>query len=284
MAPETKRLRENTSTDLKKDRPNETLSTTLIELVEQKFAEQTASITATITASIQKSEDRILQEMHEKVNVMSGKIEELTQRVHQLEKEVAVVEKLKERMMQLEAETQDAQTLGGRVGEIEARVATQANESIAADLRVHGVPYQDNENLKSLFHTLCFNLKLTPPPRIREAFRISPRRPNPTVDPIIIIKFEHVRDKAAILRAAGAYRREFKQPLTLQLLGMNSPAAVYLNEQLSRENYEIFREARRLKRLKRLFWVFTRRGIVHVTQCVGAEVMCVESMQKLYDL
>ncbi|XP_041563963.1 leucyl-cystinyl aminopeptidase [Drosophila elegans] len=50
----------------------------------------------------------------------------------------------------------------------------------------------------------------------------SPRRPNPTVDPVIIIKFEHVADKVVILRAAGAYRRGVKQRLTPQLLGMNS--------------------------------------------------------------
>lgn len=72
-----------------------------------------------------------------------------------------------------------------------------------------------------------------------------------------------MRDKAAILG----------------MLGMNSPAAIYLNDQLSRENYEIIKEVMRLKRLKRLFWVFTQRGFVHVTQGVRAEVICVESIE-----
>lgn len=117
-------------------------------MVEQKSAEQTANITATATASIQKSEDCTLLEVHEKVNGMSGRIEEFTQGVHQLEKEVTVVEKLKKRMMRPYAETQEAESLGGWVGEIEARVTTQANERISADLSVHGVPYKDSENLK----------------------------------------------------------------------------------------------------------------------------------------
>jgi len=67
--------------------------------------------------------------------------------VHQLEREVAVAKK---RMMHLEAETQEAHHLGGQVGEIGERVATQVNQNIATDLRVHGVPNQDNENLKFL--------------------------------------------------------------------------------------------------------------------------------------
>jgi len=41
-----------------KDRPTADVSPMLVELVEQKLAEQTASITARINALIQKSEDQ----------------------------------------------------------------------------------------------------------------------------------------------------------------------------------------------------------------------------------
>jgi len=35
----------------------------------------------------------------------------------------------------------------------------------ACELRMHGVPFLDGENLKTLYHKLCFSLLLTPPPK-----------------------------------------------------------------------------------------------------------------------
>jgi len=50
-----------------------------------------------------------------------------------------------------------------------------------------------------------------------------------------------------MLRHAAEYRRTHKKPLVLGLLGLNSNTAIYLNEQLTKEKYNIFKKAMTLK-------------------------------------
>jgi len=70
---------------------------------------------------------------------------------------------------------------------------------------------------------------------------------------------DHVREKAALLRAVGEHRQTIKSQLSIQLIGFDSPAFIYLNEQLTKTNYEIFKHAMRLKKQKCVAAVFTRR-------------------------
>jgi len=50
---------------------------------------------------------------------------------------------------------------------------------------------------------------------------------------------DHVREKAALLRAIGVHRQTTKSQLSLQLIGFDSPALIYL--QLTKTNYEILK-------------------------------------------
>ncbi|XP_041449628.1 uncharacterized protein LOC121404360 [Drosophila obscura] len=122
--------------------------------------------------------------------------------------------------------------------------------------------------------------------RRRDIYRMRPNKnlSHSIVDPIIIVKLELVRDKAALLRNIGMYRRETKQPLTLQLLGLNSPAPVYVNEQLTRENYQIFREALKMKKHRKQQSVFTRRGMVHVKVTQESEIWEVLKIEDLREM
>jgi len=72
------------------------------------------------------------------------------------------------------------------------------------------------------------------------------------------------REKIKLLSQVGMYRREHKKQLSLQFLGFNSEAFIYINEQLFKEHYLIFKEPMRMKKHKILTAVFTRRGLVHV--------------------
>jgi len=51
------------------------------------------------------------------------------------------------------------------------------------------------------------------------------------------------REKIMLLGQVGMYRREHKKQLSLQFLGSNSEAIIYINEQLLKEYYLIFKEA-----------------------------------------
>jgi len=93
---------------------------------------------------------------------------------------------------------------------------------------------------------------------------------------------DHVREKAALLRAIGVHRQTTKSQLSLQLIGFDSPALIYL--QLTKTNYEIFKHAMRLKKQNRVAAVFTRRGDVFVKPIDGGEAYYVQSSNELSDL
>jgi len=97
-----------------------------------------------------------------------------------------------------------------------------------------------------------------------------------SVDPVVIIRMENHHEKITLLRCIGAYRRAAKQQLCLHMMGFDSQAALYVNEQLLREHYVIFKEAMKLKKRRLLSAVFARRGLVHV-RC-SDNIYCIESM------
>jgi len=108
---------------------------------------------------------------------------------------------------------------------------------------IHGIPCMADENLRTIFNSLCFALNITPTPRPLDIFRVRPgKAASSIVDPAILIKLKHLGDKAKILEAIGQHRRDKKPQPNLQMLGFDSEALFYVNEQLTRENYELFRK------------------------------------------
>ncbi|XP_070141560.1 uncharacterized protein [Drosophila kikkawai] len=241
-----KRLRERSNTELKA--PDAT-STQMLQLINARFDEQKDIL----SKELRESEARVLRNLQEKFQAMAAEISNLTQRVTQLENEVKKVDELQQRVQELGSQLSAKDSASGLV---------------------------EGEN-----HKLCFSLNLTPPPPVRTIFRTRPRRSGQTfVDPVIIIKFEHVLAKAELLRAIGAYRRNNKKQLSLQLIGFESPALIYLNEQLTKPNYDIFKEAMRCKKHNQLTGVFTRRGVVYVKLSDGGEPRYVQSSHELSEL
>ncbi|KAH8338270.1 hypothetical protein KR059_004932, partial [Drosophila kikkawai] len=174
MSSMAKRSRKETQLDQDGSRPSDA------QLL-QKFDLKFADLKECLTGFLEK-----------KLQPMTEKYDQLYQLVAKLENEVREMGALKQRVSELEKKLADTQS-DKRVEALEARlVATcnaQAEAEIACDLRWHGVPQTDGENLRALFHALCFSLELTPPPKIRNIFRVRPKQPaHSIVDPIIIIK------------------------------------------------------------------------------------------------
>ncbi|KAL7732910.1 hypothetical protein ACLKA6_006031 [Drosophila palustris] len=268
-----KRIRSDSSLDLRTGRTSDALSPQLIELINQRFDEQANHI----SCSVREAEERILREIADKFESkllsLSEELAKLGQRVEELEERNGKVSELCSKVEELEAKLQ-------------AKTIADAEASIANDVRVHGVPSLENENLKTLLNTLFYSLGLTPPPRIKESFRVKLREHthNVVVDPVIIIKFESRRDKVMLLQRVGDVRRQTKQPLSLELLGIQSQAPFYINEQLTKCNYNIFKEAMKMKKRKVLSAVFTRRALVYVRQKVNDDFVCLKSMEDLLAL
>jgi len=86
------------------------------------------------------------------------------------------------------------------------------------------------------------------------------------------------------MRAIAVHRQTTKSQLSLQLIGFDSPALIYLNEQLTETNYEIFKHALRIKKQKSVAAVFTLRGDVFVKPVDGGGAYYVQSSNELSDL
>ncbi|KAL7725021.1 hypothetical protein ACLKA6_002984 [Drosophila palustris] len=285
MAPPSKRQRENTAIDVKGGRVSDAPSPQLLELINQRFAEQAELI----STSIRSAEERILGQLNGRIGEVAGDVERLSLRVQQLEAQLEAIPDLQAKLNDLQAKLQLKEEAGAALGieaklmtKVEAKLAAQATEGIAADLRIHGVPYTESENLRTLYNALCFSLNLSPPPKIKDIYRVKQRRSSgSTVDPVIIVKLENVREKIIILRQIGAYRREHKQQLSLQLIGFESHVPFYVNEQLTKAHYEIFKAAIKLKKQKLLTAVFIRRSLVHVREAGSDNIFCINEIGEL---
>ncbi|KAH8333782.1 hypothetical protein KR059_003286, partial [Drosophila kikkawai] len=183
-----KRLRERSNTELKA--PDAT-STQMLQLINARFDEQKDIL----SKELRESEARVLRNLQEKFQAMAAEISNLTQRVTQLENEVKKVDELQQRVQELGSQLSAKDSASGlqQVVDLDARLAAKCNAeeeaAVATNLRWHGVPQVEGENLKTLYHKLCFSLNLTPPPPVRTIFRTRPRRSGQTfVDPVIIIK------------------------------------------------------------------------------------------------
>ncbi|KAM8718764.1 hypothetical protein ACLKA7_001471 [Drosophila subpalustris] len=79
------------------------------------------------------------------------------------------------------------------------------------------------------------------------------------------------------------YESEIGRLKTVALVqSINAP--FYINEQLTKCNYNIFKEAMKMKKRKVLSAVFTRRALVYVRQKVNDDFVCLKSMDDLLAL
>ncbi|KAH8322157.1 hypothetical protein KR059_006065, partial [Drosophila kikkawai] len=135
-----KRLRERSNTEFK---ALDATSTQMLQLINARFDEQKDIL----SKELRESEARVLCNLQEKFQAMAAEISNLTQRVTQLENEVKKVDELQQRLKQQVVDL-DARLAAKSIAEEEAAVAT--------NLRWHGVPQVEDENLKMLYHKLCF--------------------------------------------------------------------------------------------------------------------------------
>ncbi|KAH8356229.1 hypothetical protein KR084_011739, partial [Drosophila pseudotakahashii] len=137
--PPAKRTREKTSTELSSPTDG------LWEKISQKFAEQTDFF----KNHMAELENRITSKITVTLDAINSDMSEIMKRVERLESEVAEIRALRDQVNRLKSASE-----------------LQQNERVACDLRLHGVPFNQGEDVRALFHTLCFNLNVTPTPRI----------------------------------------------------------------------------------------------------------------------
>lgn len=147
----------------------------------------------------------------------------------------------------------DAGFLSQRIDAVEERCEKLERLSLLTDLIMHGVPYNDNENLQNIFNKICESFGYNPPSYgLQSIFRTVQKK-----NSAIVIKF-----------LTDALRNDFfsaylkTKTLSLMDIGFSSNVRVFIKESLTKGNAAIFRECIAMKKCGKLFNTYTRRGCV----------------------
>lgn len=157
-------------------------------------------------------------------------------------------------------------------------------ENLLDRLIVSGIPYVSNEDLISISNRICLATGCKIP--IASAFRLKSfvktdvpttsnagsSKMNPT--PPIIFKFFTPEQRFDFFHCYHTFKI-----LNLKHVGFGTEQRIYINELLTKRNYEIQYLARKLKELGKISKYHSSRGIVHVSRLVNGKLVS----QPIYD-
>lgn len=122
----------------------------------------------------------------------------------------------------------------------ELRIDLLERQARSNELVLSGVPKVDNENLSNIYQDVCKAIDFKGSNCVQQCFRL-PQRNDSTVNsnrrrtPSIILKFWNGEAKADFFKH---YIR--KKNLCVTNIGFSAPARIYVNENLTKKNFEIF--------------------------------------------
>jgi len=82
--------------------------------------------------------------------------------------------------------------------------------------------------------------------------------------PDIILTLATPQDRNNFLKSINDFKQSKKDQLRLQHIGFTSPMAFHVNENLTRDNYDLLKAALKLKKQNLIYSVFSRRGLINV--------------------
>lgn len=230
--------------------------------------------------------DFTLEQIKEVVNDAVGAIkisiaDEIKLSVEQLSTKIENLStSLTSRVDIVEAETT---RINKRVDYLEDKLLRNAR---LCDIVIKGVPFNVNENLNEIFSNIstkiCFNTndKIPLPIMKRITFDNGHQNANDNVSnmnkSIIIAQFIAPYIKEMFLRL---YWKQI--PIKLIDIGFNIDGYLYMNENLTRKNGKIFREAYSLKKINLVENVFTSSGLVFVRKVRGERATMIQSSEDL---
>lgn len=234
----------------------------LLNLVDKRF-ENMQSLLQTM---FQESEARLEKMFDAKLNDLKRDMQSINQRVTKLETVVEDVNSLKDEIIVLKTKLQ-----------------RQENSLAAADLRINGIPYHKDENLLSVFDSICNTLRINTPV-VKSIFRLrnqGNKEKSFSPDAVIIVKLNSAYDKNYILRTLANFRKVNKSNLLLDYIGYGSNAPFYINENLTSTNHKILKSTINLRKSRKIFATFTMRGLVYIKINENDKPVCIHFIDDL---
>lgn len=236
-----------------------------LKLIESKFAKQNELMIANIQRCVKESVDEAIKSFADKINMVSDKVDVLSATVQNLETKQGELQELK-----------------NEITRIKQQLSHQENINVSTNLRICGIPHYQNENLYNLFDHLCAAINITSP-KVKHIQRIKNNK-NHTADGIILVKLFTSQERNVILKSIGEFKRVNKTQLSLRIFGFDSDIPIFVNEDLTSNNYKLLQGAIQLKRRKVVSAAFSLRGIVHVKLSAADTPIRIKSADDLNDL
>lgn len=171
----------------------------------------------------------------------------------------------------------DVEIVQQRCDGIESRIERLERLSHLSDLILNGVPYNRDENLRSIYRMMCETITFDSPEYVLQSiFRLGNKNSSQAS---IIMKF--ISSEAR----NNFYFRYLKfKNLALIHIGFTENIRIYVQESLSKTNANIFRKAMELKRIGKLYRAYTHNGIVFVKYDVDTAAVQCFNLSDLLDL
>jgi hypothetical protein len=186
-----------------------------------------------------------------KIDVLSSSVDSIKRQI-----DVELTQRITTNESNLVAHSSRLDTVEAAISELrnEAEAATKVN-----DLLIKGVPMLRNDNPINLYCRIATTVGYAPEeiPHA-EVFRLG-KKTGTGADPPILVKFISTRDRNTF------YRKYFQhRSLNLSEIGFASNTRVYITENLTGHNLEIYKAALTLRNEKKLFSVSTSHGTVMI--------------------
>lgn len=247
----------------------------ITSLLATKMSESEANITKKIYAEISVIKKNI-SDIDDKVNRMDLLLSNTNSNIQSLNAELSSVQialsgvkndftniqkQLTEKTNELFELKNKFLTTTDELNEVKCSLHTQENRLVACDAFLSGIPHSSDENLKSIFNSICHAIGIKPP-TLQSIFRTRPK--TNSNDTAIMVKFASAYERNYVLKSIAAFRKKTNRQLCLRDAGYSSDVFIYLRESLSQQNKQLLQHALQLKKHKQLASVYTARGCVYV--------------------
>lgn len=246
----------------------------VIQLVDKRMEKQIEKQTESLKAMFEnmfremfkECENRLLNEIDKKLCEIRLEINDVTERLNIIETVESEIDLLKK-----------------EIKDLKIKSLKQANSIVACDLRLNNVPFIAGENLYFYFEKICQTLNIPMPP-IKTIFRLQNRNNKVdkySQDAVIIVKLMSPYDRNYFLKTLTEFKRKNKNQLTLNIIGLQSNANLFITENLTHSNYITLQEALKLKRKKFIYAAYSFRGLIYVKKSSNDEPICIDHLDVL---
>ena len=159
-----------------------------------------------------------------------------------------------------------------RINSVTQNIGTLENRN---ELVISGIPFQNDENLGTIFNSICKHLAILVPntPIGKRRMRTSNENDK---NGLIVLEFALKTTRDEFYRA---YLR--KRDLKLRHIGLDSDRRAYINESLTLQSRKVKMAALRLKKDGKLVSVYTKLGVVVVKHTVNGPPIEIRSEEEL---